>query len=79
MIQTHLLSVQIRWMTLMRILMITIQGEKEKILIVFDDMIADIMTNKEFKAIIKEFLLGAENQTFYLFLLLNLIFLFQKK
>ena len=31
----------------MRILMITIQAEK-KILIVFDDMIADNMTNKKF-------------------------------
>ena len=28
--------------------------EKGKILMVFDDMIADIMTNKEFQAIIKE-------------------------
>ena len=27
---------------------------KRKILIVFDDMIADIMTNKKFQAIIKE-------------------------
>ena len=30
MIQMHLLSVQLRWMTFMRILMITIQAEKEK-------------------------------------------------
>ena len=37
----------------MRILMITIQSEKEK-KIVFDDMIVDIMTNKRFQAIIKE-------------------------
>ena len=37
-------------------------SRKRKILIVFDDMIADIMTNKKFR----------------LFLLLNLIFLFQK-
>ena len=29
-------------------------GRKRKILIVFDDMIADIMTNKKFQAIIKE-------------------------
>ena len=29
-------------------------NRKRKFLIVFDDMIADIMTNKEFKAIIKE-------------------------
>ena len=52
-IQTHLLSVQIRWMAFMRILMITIQAEKEKKLIVFDDMIADIMDNRRFQAIIK--------------------------
>ena len=35
------------------ILMIITQIEK-KVLIVFDDMIADIMTNKKFEAIIKE-------------------------
>ena len=29
-------------------------SRKRKILIVFDDMIADIMTNKKFQAIIKE-------------------------
>ena len=34
-------------------LMITIQAEK-KILIIFDDMIPDIMDNKKFQAIIKE-------------------------
>ena len=42
------------WMTFMRILMITIQIEIKKVLIVFDDMIADIMTNKKLQAIIKE-------------------------
>ena len=36
----------------MRILMITIQAEKEKF--VFDYMIADIMTNRRVQAIIKE-------------------------
>ena len=30
MIQVHLLSVQIKWMTFMRISMITTQAEKEK-------------------------------------------------
>ena len=29
-------------------------NRKRKILIVFDDMIADIMSNKEFQAIVKE-------------------------
>ena len=53
MIQMHLLSVQIEWMTFIRILMITTQTHK-KILIVFDDMIADIMTNKKFQTIIQE-------------------------
>ena len=43
------------------------RSRKRKILIVFDDMTADIMTNKEFQAIIKE-----------LFISLNLILLFQK-
>ena len=38
----------------MRILMITTQIEIKKVLIVFDDMIADIMGNKKFQAIIKE-------------------------
>ena len=50
MIQMHLLSVQIPWMMFMRTFMIIIQI----ILIVFDDMIADIMKNKKFQSIIKE-------------------------
>ena len=37
--------------------MITIQSEKDKKLIVFNDMIADIMGNKKFLAIIKELLI----------------------
>ena len=48
------ICVQIEWMTFMAILMIATQAEEEKYLIVFDDMIADIMTNKKFQAIIKE-------------------------
>ena len=39
----------------MRILMIATQRVKRKILIVFDDMIADIMSNKKFQVLIKEF------------------------
>ena len=34
--------------------MITIQSEKEKKIIVFDDMITDIMDNRRFQAIFKE-------------------------
>ena len=52
MIQMHLSSIQTIWMFTI-ILVITMQKEKEK-LIVFDDMIADIMTKKKFQALIKE-------------------------
>ena len=48
----HLLNVEIRWMVFMKILMVIIQTKKK--LIAFDVMIADIMTNKKFQAIIKE-------------------------
>ena len=37
-----------------KILIITTQTEIKKVLIVFDDMIADIMTNKKFQTILKE-------------------------
>ena len=50
----HLLSALIPWMSFIRILMITIQAEKRKILIVFDDMIADVTNNTKFEAIIIE-------------------------
>ena len=40
-------------MVFMKILMITIQTKKKK-LIVFDDMIVDIMASKKFQSIIKE-------------------------
>ena len=52
MIQLHLLNTEILWMIFTIILIIITQKEKD--LIVFDDMIADIMTNKRFQAIIKE-------------------------
>ena len=47
---------------------------KGKILIIFDDMIADIMTNKKFHAKIKELFIR-----YLLYLSHNLIFLFQTK
>ena len=52
-------------------------SRKRKVLIVFDDMIADIMTNKKFQAIIKELFVRCRKLNISLFLLLNLIFLFQ--
>ena len=52
---------------------------KRKVLIVFDDMIADIMTNKRFQAIIKELFIRCRKLNISLFLLHSLILLFQKK
>ena len=55
-------------------------NRKRKIYIVFDDMIADITTNKEFQPIIKELFIRCSKLNIYcLYLSDNLIFLFQKK
>ena len=59
MIQTHLLTFIecSNTMNHVNILMIIDDynpNRKRKILIVFDDMIADVMTNKKFQAVIKE-------------------------
>ena len=53
MIRVHLFSTQTQWMKFMRILMTITQVEKKN-LIVFDDMIAGVMTNKRFQTVIKE-------------------------
>ena len=50
---------------------------KRKILIVFDDMIADIITNKKFQVIIKELFTRCKKLNFLL-VFISLIFLFQK-
>ena len=57
----YLLSVQIEWMTFIRILIDDYNpSTKRKTLIVFDDMIADIMTNKKIQAILKELFIGCK-------------------
>ena len=53
-------------------------SRKRKTLIVFDDMIADIMSNTKFQAIIKELFIRCRKLKFRLFLSHSLIFLFQK-
>ena len=51
----HLLKAQIQWMTFMKTFINDYNlNRRRKILMVFDGMIADIMTNKKFQAIIKE-------------------------
>ena len=53
-------------------------SRKRKILIVFDDMITDIMSNKKFQVIIKELFIRCRKVNISLFLSLSLIFVFQK-
>ena len=53
-------------------------NRKRKILIVFDDIIGDIMTNKKSHAIIKELFIRCRILNISLVLSLSLIFLFQK-
>ena len=71
MIYTHLFSVEIQWMTFMRIFMTNTHTDREKTLIVFDDIIADIMSNKTFQAIIKELFIRWRK------LNISLVFIFQ--
>ena len=52
---------------------------KKKILIVFDDTIPDILTNKKFQAKIKELFIRCRKLNILLYLTHNLIFLFHKK
>ena len=70
MIQKLLFNTQITWMIFVKILKSTIQIKKRKILIVFDDMIADMLSNKKLNPIVTEL--------FILFLAHNLFLLFPK-
>ena len=54
----------------------TIQEKKCKVLIVFDDMIADIINNKKFVSIVTK-KLGAETLTFHLYLMRSHILRYQ--
>ena len=52
---------------------------KRKILIVFDDMISDIMTNKRFQAIIKELFIRCRKFNISLVFITQSTFLSRKK
>ena len=53
-------------------------NKERKILIVFDDMIANLLSNKNVIQQQSNYLLKVENETFLLFLLCNLTFLYRK-
>ena len=53
-------------------------NKERKILIIFDDMIADMLNNKKLNPIVTELFISSRKLTFLLFLLDNLILLCQK-
>ena len=53
-------------------------NEKYERLIVFDDMIVYILSNKSLNPIVTELFIKVDNLTIFLFLLQNFIFLYQK-
>ena len=61
------------------VVIVTIRKEKRKILIVFDDIIADIMTNKNFNPELKNSLLHAGNWIYIYILCLSQNLLFCSK
>ena len=54
MILKLLLSTQMIWVIFIKILKKKIQIKKEKVRLVFDDMIADILSNKKLNLIVTE-------------------------
>ena len=70
MIQMHLLSVQILWMAFMKNIDDNNPSIQRKALIVLDDLIADIMANKNFQAMVKELFIRSRK--------LNISLVFQK-
>ena len=54
MILKFLLNTRMIWMVFMKILKNTIQIEKHKVLIVFDDMIANALSNKKLRPVVTE-------------------------
>ena len=59
--QKFFLNTQIIWMIFIKILKKTIQIRNRKILIVFDDMITDMLSNKKLNPIVTKILLEEEN------------------
>ena len=54
-------------------------GKKRKVLIVFDDVIANMISNKKLNSIVRRKPLEGENLTFHLLLLCNHNLKYQKK
>ena len=66
------------WMIFIKTLKIRTQIKNVKIFIVFNHMTADIPSNKKINAAVTELFVNGRKLKFLLFLLHNLILLFQK-
>ena len=78
MIQKLLLNSQMIWMVFIKILKNTVQIKKQKIWIVFDDLIVDMLSNKKLNPIVTELFITGWKLNISLLLLHNFISLFQK-
>ena len=80
MILKLLLNTLMIWMMFIKILNNTIQIKKAKILIVFDDIIADMLNNKKLNpAVTESFIRGKKLNFFFFFLILQFYFAMPKK
>ena len=63
----------------MKILKNTIQNKKRKMLIVFDNMIADMRSNKKFSPIVTELFIRKRKPNIYLVFITQIYFAVQKE
>ena len=78
MIKELLLNIQMVWMIFIKLSKNTIQIETKKILIVFDDIIADMVSNKKVNPVVTELFIRGRKVNISLDLSHKLISLFQK-
>ena len=78
MIKELLLNIQMVWMIFIKLSKNTIQIKTKKILIVFDDIIADMVSNKKVNPVVTELFIRGRKINISLDLSHKLISLFQK-
>ena len=78
MIKELLLNIQMVWMIFIKLSKNTIQTKTKKILIVFDDIIADMVSNKKVNPVVTELFIRGRKVNISLDLSHKLISLFQK-
>ena len=78
MVQKLLVNTQMTWVIFIKILKKTIQIKNENKLIVFDDLIVDMLSNKKLNPIVTELFITGWKLNISLLLLHNFISLFQK-